>query len=126
MESTQQSQIVTVTSKAAEKVSEFMKQEGKDSLFLRVYVTGGGCSGLSYGMGFEENSEEDDLVIEQNGIKILVDNYSQRYLKGANIDYIDSLMGGGFRIENPNAVQSCACGSSFRTTAGEQGTPCGH
>ena len=60
MESTQQSQIVTVTPKAAEKVSEFMKQEGKDSLFLRVYVTGGGCSGLSYGMGFEESSEEDD------------------------------------------------------------------
>ncbi len=115
MESTQQSQIVTVTSKAAEKVSEFMKQEGKDSLFLRVYVTGGGCSGLSYGMGFEENFEEDDLVIEQNGVKILVDNYSQRYLKGANIDYIDSLMGSGFKINNPNVTKSCSCGHSFST-----------
>ncbi|HEX2487006.1 MAG TPA: iron-sulfur cluster insertion protein ErpA [Nitrososphaeraceae archaeon] len=115
MESTQQSQIVTVTPKAAEKVSEFMKQEGKDSLFLRVYVTGGGCSGLSYGMGFEENSEEDDLVIEQNGVKILVDNYSQRYLKGANIDYIDSLMGSGFKINNPNVTKSCSCGHSFST-----------
>jgi iron-sulfur cluster assembly accessory protein len=115
MESTQQSQIVTVTPKAAEKVSEFMKQEGKDSLFLRVYVTGGGCSGLSYGMGFEENSEEDDLVIEQNGVKIVVDNYSQRYLKGANIDYIDSLMGSGFKINNPNVTKSCSCGHSFST-----------
>jgi iron-sulfur cluster assembly protein len=115
MESTQQSQIVAVTSKAAEKVSEFMKQEGKDSLFLRVYVTGGGCSGLSYGMGFEENSEEDDLIIEQNGIKIVVDNYSQRYLKGANIDYIDSLMGSGFKINNPNVTKSCSCGHSFST-----------
>ena len=111
MESTQQSQIVTVTPKAAEKVSEFMKQEGKDSLFLRVYVTGGGC----YGMGFEENSEEDDLVIEQNGVKIIVDNYSQRYLKGANIDYIDSLMGSGFKINNPNVTKSCSCGHSFST-----------
>ena len=115
MESTQQSQIVTVTPKAAEKVSEFMKQEGKDSLFLCVYVTGGGCSGLSYGMGFEEGSEEDDLVIEQTGVKILVDNYSQRYLKGANIDYIDSLMGSGFKINNPNVTKSCSCGHSFST-----------
>jgi len=115
MESTQQSQIVTVTPKAAEKVSEFMKQEGKDSLFLRVYVTGGGCSGLSYGMGFEESSEEDDLIIDQNGVKIVVDNYSQRYLKGANIDYIDSLMGSGFKINNPNVTKSCSCGHSFST-----------
>ena len=81
MESAQQSQVVDVTSKAAEKVIEFMKQEGKDSLFLRVYVTGGGCSGLSYGMGFEENPDEDDVVLEQNGVKILVDNYSQKYPK---------------------------------------------
>ena len=96
MESVQQSKIIDVTAKAAEKVTEFMKQEGKDNLYLRVYVTGGGCSGFSYGMGFEENPDEDDVILEQNKVKILVDNYSQKYLKGANVDYIESLM--GFRI----------------------------
>ncbi len=101
-----QSQLVTITPKAAEKVAEFMKQ---------VYVSGGGCSGLSYGMGFEEKSEEDDRIIEQNGVKVLIDDYSQRYLKGANIDYIESLMGAGFKINNPNVTKSCSCGHSFST-----------
>jgi iron-sulfur cluster assembly accessory protein len=115
MESAQQSQIITITPKAAEKVSEFMKQEGKDNLFLRVYVSGGGCSGLSYGMGFEEKSDEDDYVLEQNGVKVLIDSYSQNYLKGANVDYIESLMGSGFKIDNPNVTKSCSCGHSFST-----------
>jgi iron-sulfur cluster assembly accessory protein len=115
MESAQQTKVVDVTLKAAEKVIEFMKQEGKDNLYLRVYVTGGGCSGLSYGMGFEENPDEDDMVLEQNGVKILVDNYSQKYLKGANVDYIESLMGSGFKISNPNVTKSCSCGHSFST-----------
>jgi iron-sulfur cluster assembly accessory protein len=115
MESAQQSQSVTITSKAAEKVSEFMKQEGNTSLYLRVYVSGGGCSGLSYGMGFEEKPDEDDSVIEQNGVKVLVDTYSQRHLNGANIDYVESLMGSGFKINNPNVTKSCSCGHSFST-----------
>jgi iron-sulfur cluster assembly accessory protein len=68
---------------------------------------------LSYGMGFEESPDEDDHVIEQNGVRVLVDSYSQRYLKGANIDYIDSLMGSGFKINNPNVTKSCSCGHSF-------------
>src|SRR4026207_2174096 len=115
MASVQHPKIIDVTAKAAEKVAEFMKQEGKDNLLLRVYVTGGGCSGLSYGMGFEESPDEDDHIIEQNGVKVLVDSYSQRYLKGANIDYIDSLMGSGFKINNPNVTKSCSCGHSFST-----------
>ena len=115
MESTQQSQVITITTKAAEKVAEFMKQEGNSNLYLRVYVSGGGCSGLSYGMGFEEKAEEDDSVIEQNGVKVLIDGYSQRYLKGANVDYVDSLMGSGFKINNPNVTKSCSCGHSFNT-----------
>jgi iron-sulfur cluster assembly accessory protein len=115
MESTQQSQVITITTKAAEKVAEFMKQEGNNNLYLRVYVSGGGCSGLSYGMGFEEKAEEDDSVIEQNGVKVLIDGYSQRYLKGANVDYVDSLMGSGFKINNPNVTKSCSCGHSFNT-----------
>ncbi|HEY1249141.1 MAG TPA: iron-sulfur cluster insertion protein ErpA [Nitrososphaera sp.] len=115
MESTQQSQVITITTKAAEKVAEFMKQAGNNTLYLRVLVSGGGCSGLSYGMGFEEKAEEDDSVIEQNGVKVLIDGYSQRYLKGANVDYVDSLMGSGFKINNPNVTKSCSCGHSFNT-----------
>jgi iron-sulfur cluster assembly accessory protein len=115
MESAQQSQTVTITNKAAEKVAEFMKQEGNTNLYLRVYVSGGGCSGLSYGMGFEEKPDDDDSVIEQNGVKVLVDTYSQRHLNGANIDYVESLMGSGFKINNPNVTKSCSCGHSFST-----------
>src|SRR6188472_4055825 len=115
MESTQQSQVITITTKAAEKVAEFMKQEGNNSLYLRVYVSGGGCSGLSYGMGFEEKADEDDAVINANGVQVIVDSYSQKYLKGANVDYIESLMGSGFKINNPNVTKSCSCGSSFST-----------
>jgi iron-sulfur cluster assembly accessory protein len=115
MESAQQSQAVTITNKAAEKVAEFMKQEGNTGLYLRVYVSGGGCSGLSYGMGFEEKPDDDDSVIEQNGVKVLVDTYSQRHLNGANIDYVESLMGSGFKINNPNVTKSCSCGHSFST-----------
>lgn len=115
MESVQQAQPITITAKAAEKVADFMKQEGNKALFLRVYVTGGGCSGLSYGMGFEEKADEDDAILEQNGVKLLIDSYSQRYLKGANVDYVESLMGSGFKINNPNVTKSCSCGHSFNT-----------
>ena len=106
---------VTMTPKAAEKVKEFMKQEGREDLFLRVYVSGGGCSGLSYGMGFEDKSDEDDVVIEEHSVKMLIDSYSSRHLKGTEIDYIESLMGAGFKINNPNVTKSCSCGHSFST-----------
>jgi len=113
---TEQSQkLVTVTPKAAEKILEFMKEESEKPEFLRVYVQGGGCSGLSYGMGFETKAEEDDVVIEEQGVKILVDSMSQDHLQGANVDYIESLMGSGFKINNPNVTKSCSCGSSFST-----------
>src|ERR687895_602147 len=90
-------------------------KEGNSNLYLRVYVSGGGCAGLSYGMGFEEKADEDDRIIEQNGVKLLLDSYSQRYLRDANIDYIESLMGSGFKIGNPNVTKSCSCGHSFST-----------
>jgi iron-sulfur cluster assembly accessory protein len=115
METVQENELITISSKAAEKVTEFMKQENKDNLYLRVYVSGGGCSGLSYGMGFEEKVDEDDAVINKNGVQVIVDNYSQKYLKGANIDYIESLIGSGFKINNPNVTKSCSCGHSFST-----------
>lgn len=117
--------MITLTQPASAKLQSIMTEKGIQSHALRVFVSGGGCSGLSYGMTFAEKPEIDDKVIEvDGGLKVVVDPASLFYLKGAEIDYIDSLMGGGFRIENPNAVQSCACGSSFRTAAGEQGTPC--
>lgn len=113
METTQK--LITITPKAATKVREFMKQEGRDDLYLRIYVSGGGCAGLSYGMGFEEKPDEDDTIIEGEGIKILVDSYSSNYLRGTEIDYIETLMGAGFKINNPNVVRTCSCGHSFST-----------
>ena len=115
MTTEQTQKIVTVTPKAAEKIHEFMKEEKENPEYLRVYVQGGGCSGLSYGMGFETKPEDDDTIFEETGVKLLVDSYSQDHLKGANIDYIESLMGSGFKINNPNVTKSCSCGSSFST-----------
>jgi iron-sulfur cluster assembly accessory protein len=111
---------------AADKLEKIMDEKGLANHSLRVFVSGGGCSGLSYGMTFAEAPETGDQVFEANGVKVIVDPGSFPYLNGAEIDYIDSLMGGGFRIENPNAVQSCSCGSSFRTEAGEKGKACSH
>jgi len=113
MSDTQTTKLLSVTPKAAEKIAAFMKEETDNPEYLRVYVQGGGCSGLSYGMSFEKAKEEDDVLIEENGVKILVDSYSQDYLKGANVDYIESLMGAGFKINNPNVTKSCSCGHSF-------------
>jgi iron-sulfur cluster assembly protein len=118
--------MITLTTSAAEKLQGIMSEKGLANHALRVFVSGGGCSGLSYGMTFAEGAEFGDQEFDVSGVKVVVDMGSIQYLDGAEIDYIDSLMGGGFRIENPHAVQSCACGSSFRTAAGEQGTPCGH
>ena len=118
--------MITLTPTAADQLQKVMQEKGLESHALRVFVSGGGCSGLSYGMTFAEGPDIGDQVFEANNMKVVVDPGSVQYLDGAEIDYIDSLMGGGFRIENPNAVRSCACGSSFQTTAGEQGTPCSH
>lgn len=95
---------------------------------LRVFVAGGGCSGLQYGMAFEAQARDFDTVIDQNGVKLFIDPTSLMYLSGASIDYVDSLMGGGFKIENPNATAACGCGSSFKTKdsgATDEGASCG-
>jgi iron-sulfur cluster assembly protein len=106
---------VTLTATAAAKLIEVRDQKGLASAGLRVFVSGGGCSGLQYGMAFETEGEADDIVFESEGVPVYVDPVSIHYLAGATIDYVDSLMGGGFKIENPNAVSSCGCGHSFRT-----------
>lgn len=116
--------MITLTQSATSMLSKVMTEKGLQGHALRVFVSGGGCSGLSYGMTFAEGPELGDQIFDSAGVQVVVDPGSLPYLDGAEIDYIDSLMGGGFRIENPNAVRSCACGSSFQTSAGEQGTPC--
>ncbi|MDQ3097396.1 MAG: iron-sulfur cluster insertion protein ErpA [Chloroflexota bacterium] len=110
-----------MTSLASSKLKEIIEKQGRSDLALRVYVTPGGCSGFSYGMTFAEGAEEGDVVAEQEGVRVVVDPMSAMYLKGAEIDYVDALMGGGFALRNPNAVSSCGCGQSFKA-AGEAGT----
>ena len=119
--------VVSMTSRAADKLKEVIAKQGRDDLALRVYVTPGGCSGFSYGMTFAEGREEDDTLIEQDGVRIVVDPMSAMYIKGSEIDFVDALMGGGFALRNPNAVSSCGCGQSFKT-AGDSGTAkaCAH
>ncbi|MGE8080697.1 HesB/IscA family protein [Peribacillus loiseleuriae] len=116
------SQVVIITEAASFQIKEMMKHNGEEGSFLRVAVKGGGCTGLSYGMGFEPDAGEADEELEQFGIKILVDKQDSPILNGTVIDYKQSLMGGGFTIENPNAIASCGCGSSFKT-ANNAGTP---
>ena len=118
--------MINLTEAAADQLQKLLEEKGLEDHSLRVFVSGGGCSGLQYGMTFAEAPMEGDQVFEEQNVRMVVDSGSLMYLMGAEIDYIDSLMGGGFRIENPNAVQSCSCGSSFRTGAGERGTPCSH
>ncbi|MGB3940122.1 MAG: iron-sulfur cluster insertion protein ErpA, partial [Candidatus Manganitrophaceae bacterium] len=99
--------------RAGEKVKEIMQGEQKTGYGLRVYVTGGGCSGYQYGMAFEETPAEEDSVLEMQGVKVFVDPYSAPMLEGTEVDYVDSLQGAGFAIKNPNAKSTCGCGQSF-------------
>jgi len=101
------------TDNAADKVKALIVEEGNDDLKLRVFVTGGGCSGLQYGFTFDEISNEDDTVMEKNGVQLLIDPMSYQYLIGAEIDYSEGLEGAQFVIKNPNASSTCGCGSSF-------------
>ena len=101
------------TDSAAGKVRELIDEEGNTDLKLRVFVTGGGCSGFQYGFTFDEVQNEDDTVMEKNGVKLLIDPMSYQYLVGAVIDYSEGLEGAQFVIKNPNATTTCGCGSSF-------------
>ncbi|MFZ3590645.1 HesB/IscA family protein [Bacillus sp. DJP31] len=114
--------MITISEAAGFQIKDMMKEEGNDAVFLRVGVKGGGCSGLSYGIGFDEVKNEDDIELEQHGIKVLIDSESAPIINGVTIDFKESMMGGGFTIDNPNAIAGCGCGSSFRTATVE-GTP---
>jgi iron-sulfur cluster insertion protein len=101
------------TDNAANKVKELIAEEGNPDLKLRVFVTGGGCSGFQYGFTFDEVANEDDTAMEKNGVTLLIDPMSFQYLVGAEIDYSEGLQGSQFVIKNPNATSTCGCGSSF-------------
>lgn len=101
------------TDNAAAKVKELILEEGNPELKLRVFVTGGGCSGFQYGFTFEETTNDDDTVMEKNGVTLLIDPMSYQYLVGAEIDFTEGLQGSQFVIKNPNATSTCGCGSSF-------------
>ena len=101
------------TDSAANKVKELIDEEGNPALKLRVFVTGGGCSGFQYGFTFDEETAEDDTTMQKNGVTLLVDPMSYQYLVGAEIDYTEGLEGAQFVIKNPNATSTCGCGSSF-------------
>ena len=105
---------ITVSSLAASKITEELSRDSKQESGLRVYVQGGGCSGFQYGLIVEDGPGVGDQVFESNGIKLYVDPISVRYLKGAEIDWIDNIAGGGFTIRNPNAKSTCGCGQSFQ------------
>ena len=115
--------MITITEQAAHKVKEMLaEEENPESLYLRVGVQHGGCSGFSYGMGFDTDKTEADFELDQQGLRVLIDKESEPLLIGTIIDYKESMMGGGFSITNPNATATCGCGSSFRT-ASETGKP---
>lgn len=104
---------LTFTDNAANKVKSLIEEEGNEDLKLRVFVTGGGCSGFQYGFTFDETVNEDDTLVEKNGVTLLVDSMSYQYLVGAEVDYKEGLEGSQFVIKNPNATTTCGCGSSF-------------
>ncbi len=110
--------MLTITEKAAVKAREVLDEKGLAQGALRVFVVGGGCAGYQYGMALAPHAEQDDLVMEQEGLKLVVDPDSALLLEGAEIDYVDDLMRSGFTVYNPNAVHSCACGHSFQTAGG--------
>ena len=107
--------MITVTHAAASKISELLADENKTQAALRVFVQGGGCSGFQYGLMIDEGEGQanTDTLIESNGVRLVVDPISARYLRGAEVDFVDNLTGGGFTIKNPNAKSTCGCGSSF-------------
>ena len=105
--------MLTITESAKTKILDLLVEEGNPDLFLRTFVQGGGCSGMSYGFTFDEIANEDDFGIPLEQFKVLVDSMSMQYLQGASIDYKESLQGSEFIIKNPNAQTTCGCGSSF-------------
>jgi iron-sulfur cluster assembly protein len=110
---------ITLTEAAAKAVQELLEKKDLKDHALRVFISGGGCAGYQYGMALEPETRPSDFVIDQFGVRVVIDDVSLTYMQGAQIDYVDDLMGSGFKIENPNATSTCGCGHSFRTDGQE-------
>jgi iron-sulfur cluster assembly protein len=118
--------MISLSDKAASRLGDMLREQDLQDHGLRISVHGGGCAGLQYDMAFEATAQEDDILFEEKGVRLFIDPFSARYLRGACVDYQDSLMGPGFRVDNPNAVALCTCGTSFRTEGSrEVETTCG-
>ncbi|MBF0137311.1 MAG: iron-sulfur cluster insertion protein ErpA [Magnetococcus sp. DMHC-1] len=115
---------LTLTQNATRKLDSLLKEENNPKLKLRIFVSGGGCSGFQYGFTFDENQDGEDLLLESDGVGVLVDPMSLNYLRGAEVDFVDDLNGSHFVIKNPNAGSSCGCGNSFSPKT--DGSGCGH
>jgi iron-sulfur cluster assembly protein len=115
--------MVTLSERAASEVKGLLEQQQKPDAMLRVFVAGGGCSGFQYGMSLEEEASEGDQTFDVSGVKVIIDPRSAMYMDGAEIDYVDSMMGGGFKIDNPQAASSCGCGQSFTPKEGDEAEP---
>ncbi|HEX8552688.1 MAG TPA: iron-sulfur cluster insertion protein ErpA [Abditibacteriaceae bacterium] len=113
--------MIVLTDRAASQIRELLEKQGKTDAMLRVFVSGGGCSGFQYGMSLEDAAMEGDFQDEVNGVKVIVDSRSAMYIQGAEVDFVDNMMGGGFKIDNPNAASSCGCGTSFTPKEGAEG-----
>ena len=107
--------MINVSQTAASKITELLAEESKEGSGLRVFVQGGGCSGFQYGLMIEDGGSDADQVFQSNGVKLFVDPISIQYLKNAEVDFVDTVTGGGFTIKNPNATSTCGCGQSFST-----------
>lgn len=104
---------IGLSASAARRVAELIRQEGRPNLRFRLAVTGGGCSGFQYAFDFDDRVNPDDLVVERDGVQLLVDETSRQFLGGAEVDYVENLLGSSFQVKNPNATASCGCGTSF-------------
>jgi iron-sulfur cluster assembly protein len=111
--------LVTLTASAAAKIKDLIEQEDDVSV-LRVAIEGGGCSGFQYGLGFDRGAQEGDVEYECEGVRVVIDPHSAPYLRGARVDYLETIQESGFKIDNPNAVSSCGCGHSFQVAEGEE------
>jgi len=119
--------VVSLTDAAASKLAELTREETNPEIGLRVYVYSGGCSGYRYGMMLEDQPTADDNILSANGVRVFIDQNSVPLIMGSQIDYVDTLMGAGFTVNNPNAVSGCGCGSSFRTAESDgQAKSCSH
>jgi iron-sulfur cluster assembly protein len=117
-------QPVTLTQPAADAVRDVIKQKNLSGYALRLFISGGGCSGYQYGLALDSNIRTEDVVTEVDGIKLIVDEVSIKYLQGATVDYVEGMTSSGFKIINPNAVSSCNCGQSFNSSEGESSAGC--